>query len=223
MVTADEADIVAVPASVSAETAPSDSSSSRRQSACTGTPTGVRSLRWPRMFRSTPTPEALTPILPTMPASVSVSTRRPSACSIVHTSQPSRSSSCQSQVWTPKGLPDAVAVPRQAMVEHSPADAARSSVRAFSAPISSTWLPLPWAMPSISSSRAGDHAAMRSSAWPPSLRRSSPVRPAATANRRLYTFMTSAIRSFWARPKVAPRAPGVRSAEWWRATSIGAA
>ena len=105
MVTAVEADIVAAAASVERgrrrrRPRPAPAGTARapaRRPAC-------RSSRWPRMFSSTPTPEALTPILPTMPASVSVSTRRPSACSIVHTSQPSRSSSCQSHVCTPSGL-----------------------------------------------------------------------------------------------------------------------
>ena len=68
------------------------------------------------------TPRSFIPILPTMPASVSVSTRRPSGCSIVHTIQPSASSLCQSHVWIPSAEPDAVIEPRQAMVEHSPAD-----------------------------------------------------------------------------------------------------
>ena len=41
------------------------------------------------------------------------------------------------------------------MVEHSPADAARSSVRAFSAPMVSAGSPEPAAMPSISVPSSG--------------------------------------------------------------------
>ncbi len=123
------------------------------------------------------TPRSFIPILPTMPASVSVSTRRPSGCSIVHTIQPSASSLCQSHVWIPSAEPDAVIAPRQAMVEHSPADAARSSVRAFSAAIVSTGRPDPAAMPSISVPSSGEYAAILSSACPPKRAMSAAPRP----------------------------------------------
>ena len=87
----------------SAADALSARSSTIRFSTCTGVPIGGPSAACPRMFRNTPTPELETPILPTMPASVSVSTRLPSAWSIVQRSQLSASASCQSQVCIPIG------------------------------------------------------------------------------------------------------------------------
>ena len=65
------------------------------------------------------------------------------------------------------GIPDEVAVPRQAIAEHSPRPAASSSVRALSAPISSGASPLPAAMPAISSPSSGENSPMRSSASAP--------------------------------------------------------
>ena len=113
------------------------------------------------------------PTLPTMPASVIVSTRRPSAWSIRHTIQHPARSLCQSHVWMPIGSPSAVALPRQATVEHSPRPAARISVRAFIAAITATSCPLPAAIPSISSPRSGAQPWITSMADPPSRRISS--------------------------------------------------
>ena len=105
------------------------------------------------MFSSRPTPALETPTLPTMPASVIVSTRWPPGWSIVQCSQLPDSSSCQSQVCTPIGEPEAVALPSTATVEHSPRPAQSSSVRALSAPIRAGSRPQPEAMPAISSAR----------------------------------------------------------------------
>ena len=152
-VTALDADTSAVERIASACTASAALSSALRVSTCTGTPIGGPSSRWPRMFRRTATPALETPTLPTMPAPVIVSTRWPEAWSIVQRIQLPARSSCQSPVCIPIGDPLAVAMPRQAMVEHSPRPARSTSVRAFSAPIISGGMPLPDAMPSISSAR----------------------------------------------------------------------
>ena len=152
-VTALDADTSAVERVASACTESAALSSTVRVRTCTGTPIGGPSSRWPRMFRSTATPALETPILPTMPASVIVSTRWPEEWSIVQRIQLPARSSCQSHVCIPIGAPSAVAVPRQATVEHSPRPARSTSVRALSAPIISGDTPLPDAMPSISSAR----------------------------------------------------------------------
>ena len=51
---------------------------------------GPRVGGWCSMFSITPTPRSLTPILASMPYSVTVSTTRPSGIGIVHVNQPSR-------------------------------------------------------------------------------------------------------------------------------------
>jgi hypothetical protein len=179
-----EAETVAVVRISSASTAFAARSSTVRVSTWTGTPSGGPSSRCPRMFSITPTPADDIPILPTMPASVRVSTRWPLGWSIVQRSQLSAIASCQSHVCSPIGSPLEVTSPRHAMVEHSPRPAQSSSVRAFSAPIASTLTPLPCAMPSISSTRSGAKVPMRSSASAPKRAMSAWPRPVFTSNSR---------------------------------------
>ena len=139
-------------------TAPSASSSTRRQSTWIGTPTGGPSSRWPRMLSRTRDAAVVhrRSCRRCRPRSASRRGGRRGARSSTRSSpRPARCASPRS--GSPSAEPEAVIAPRQAMVEHSPADAARSSVRAFSAPISSTGKPSRAAMPSISApSSAGD-------------------------------------------------------------------
>ena len=178
---------------------------------------GGPSSRWPRMFSSTATPAFETPILPTMPASVSVSTRRPSGWSIVHTIQPSRSSSCQSHVCDAQRAAVAVAVPRQAMVEHSPRPAsdarcgrsARRPARQVDSASGGDALDLV--------AQVGTSAAIRSQR----LRRRG---RSTSAGREPITLRTALVRGQrgvrCARPARGPgrypRSPGVDSVEWCR-------
>jgi len=113
-----DADTAAVDRIRIASTPSAARSSSPLFRACTGIPIGGASRSWPRMFRSTPTRASDTPILPTIPASVSVRTVGRSPWWIVHTSQPPASSSCQSQVCRRSGSRDLVAVPEQAIAVH---------------------------------------------------------------------------------------------------------
>ena len=113
---------------------------------------------WWRMFMCTPRPALLTPILPTIPYSVSVRTTWPGRSS--HTNLTSSRCSCQSQVCSVRGGASAGS---STTVEHSPRPRARISVRALSAAICQVSRPAPEAMPSISAARRGAHACVRSS------------------------------------------------------------
>ena len=90
------------------------------------------SLRWCSMLSITPTPRSLTPILASMPNSVTVCTTRPSGCGIVQVNQPSDIASYQSQVCTATGGRPGGS---ETTVEHSVCPvglaATRSSVRAL--------------------------------------------------------------------------------------------
>ena len=163
-VTAAEAVTSALSAIVSASSTVRASSRIRRATTCTGTPPVPASALCRSALKCTdsapPSAQRATPILPTMPNSVSVSTSRPSASRRLQTNQWSRSGVCQSQVCAvigPADRPVVAGTSRCTNAEHSdspspgssPAAISRwspsasSSLRAFSAPISHSANPLP--------------------------------------------------------------------------------
>ncbi len=137
------------------------------------------------MLSITPTPRSLTPILASMPYSVTVCTTRPSGCGMVQVNQPSLIASYQSHVCTATGGRPGGS---ETTVEHSvwPVGfaATRISVRALIEATASTGTPAPSAMPAISSACAGAtrwmvrqaRADQRSTSNGPSARASNSVR-----------------------------------------------
>ena len=136
------------------------------------------------MFSITPTPRSLTPILASIPNSVTVRTTRPSGCGMVQVNQPSAIASYQSQVWTATGgRPGGCTT----TVEHSLCPvgfaATRISVRALTEATCSTVSPAPAAIPAISSACTGATRSMVAQARADH-RSTSKVPPARVANSR---------------------------------------
>ena len=182
--------------SPTASASDSHRSSSSRSSTWIGTPPSPPSAVQRRKFRPKHKPALDRPILPRMPASVSVANQRPSS-STVHSS--GVTSGCQSQFCS--------IIPGRAMSEHSGPPS--SSVRACIANSPSAETPAPSATPTTSASRPAAATASRT-AGP------NPLRPGIM---RSYTATFPAIASPCATPSARPRAPGSRSVERWRRIS----
>ncbi len=166
------------------------------------------------MLSITPTPYPLTPILPSMPYSVTVSTVRPSGCSKLQWNQPSDIVSYQSQVCTANGAP-----PRGTEItdEHSCAPvglaATSSSVRALIEASSRTGRPAPSAMPAISSAWSGATRPIDSQARSDQRSTSKSRSPARVRNSRRYVAAVAAISAANRSPSSSPRSRAGRTEE----------
>jgi hypothetical protein len=142
-VTADEAETVASVSSATASSTLRHVASTCRSRTWIGVPSWPPSALERRRFRHTPSPASLSPILASMPASVSV-TNQLGPWSTTHTTVDSLSSGCQSQFWASR--------PPAPTTEHSVGPApARISVRAFSASSAVSGTSAPAAIPASSS------------------------------------------------------------------------
>ncbi len=199
---------------------------------CTGTPP-TPSRACPRMLKCRARPALLIPILPRMPSSVRPTTVcRPPRDSRV--CQWALSSTCQSQVWTPKvrtaGAGPSVlpvlpvgSVVRRTRVVHSPGGTvalrARISVRALRAATRQGSSPAPWAMPSISARAPGRNSPTASRARSASSRTRAGVMPP-SAKRRSYTSSAAGRCARSCSPRTAPRRCGsAASTRTWRRCS----
>ena len=144
------------PAIRTASSTVSASSRMRRATACTGTPPESSSDSCERMLKCRPSPEPFTPILPGAPNSVNSLTVRPRAGVSWCSSPNGARASCQSQVWSVCGAPDAGV---NTAVEHSPSAAggaaASTSVRAPTAATTHRSIPAASAHASDSAASSG--------------------------------------------------------------------
>ena len=136
------------------------------------------------MFRHSPSPRLFRPIFASMPASVIVTSQRPSGSTIVHRTTDSRRSGCQSQFCASSVCPP-LRSGRTPMAEHSGGDApASSSVRAFTAIRSGSSTPAPRAIAAISSRASGCAPPRRSPTRSPKLRTAAAFSPHASRKMR---------------------------------------